>query len=92
MRASFALCSVRKIALVAIASRDPQRTHSSSRRVDPRVVCRVHRSAIVKLARIRGLESSESGEYDVVLHDATRIAVSRRYRKALKARLDARAL
>jgi len=50
--------------------------------------CRVHRSAIVNLHRVRGVEPSEHGEYDVILSDGTRLPSSRRYRKELLARLD----
>jgi two-component system, LytTR family, response regulator len=49
--------------------------------------CRIHRSAIVRLDRVRGLELNESGEYDVLLDGGTRLRLSRRYRKQLQARL-----
>jgi two-component system, LytTR family, response regulator len=50
--------------------------------------CRIHRSAIVKLDRVRGLKLNENGEYDVLLRDGTRLRSSRRYRKQLQSRLD----
>ena len=49
--------------------------------------CRIHRSAIVNLERIRRLEASEEGGTDVVLVDGTRLPLSRRYRKQLQGRL-----
>ena len=52
--------------------------------LDPAVFCRVHRSTIVKLDRVRGLSLNESGEYDVLLNDGTRLRMSRRYRKQLQ--------
>lgn len=55
--------------------------------LDGGAFCRIHRSAIVKLARVRRLELNESGEYDVVLTNGTRLRLSRRYRKELQSRL-----
>lgn len=49
--------------------------------------CRIHRSAIVNLERVRQLEISEDGGTDVVLNCGTRLRLSRRYRKDLQARL-----
>ena len=49
--------------------------------------CRIHRSAIVNLERVRQLEISEDGGTDVVLNGGTRLRLSRRYRKDLHARL-----
>jgi len=49
--------------------------------------CRIHRSAIVNLQRVRQLEISEDGGTDVVLNSGTRLRLSRRYRKDLQARL-----
>ena len=54
------------------------------------VFCRIHRSAIVKLDRIRSLKLNEGGEYDVLLEDGTRLRLSRRYRKQLQSRLSSR--
>src|SRR5580698_2232240 len=58
--------------------------------LNPAVFCRIHRSTIVKLDRIRGLELDENGEYDVWLDDGTRRRLSRRYRKQLQSRLNLR--
>ena len=58
--------------------------------LDQSVFCRIHRSTIVKLDRIRGLKLNESGEYDVLLDNGTRLRLSRRYRKELQSRLNIR--
>lgn len=58
--------------------------------LNPAVFCRIHRSTIVKLDRIRGLELNENGEYDVWLDDGSRLRLSRRYRKQLQSRLNLR--
>ena len=50
---------------------------------------RIHRSAIVNLDRVSALEIREDGEYEVVLHDAKRLRMSRRYRKPILERLGA---
>ena len=52
------------------------------------VFCRIHRSSIVNLERVRGLEINQEGEYEVVLDRGTRLRLSRRYRKQLESRLD----
>ncbi|MGB7846713.1 MAG: response regulator [Candidatus Acidiferrum sp.] len=51
--------------------------------------CRIHRSAIVNLERVRRLEISEDGGTDVVLTNGARLRLSRRYRKELQGRLGA---
>src|SRR4030095_7143124 len=48
---------------------------------------RIHRSIIVNLERIGGLELRESGEYEVVLKSKVRLRMSRRYRKRVQERL-----
>lgn len=48
---------------------------------------RTHRSVIVNLDRIRGLELQSDGEYEIVLKSGARLRLSRRYRKALQDRL-----
>ncbi len=55
--------------------------------LDHRLFCRIHRSAIVKLDRVRALRLNESGEYDLLLKDGTRLRTSRRYRKHLQSLL-----
>jgi two-component system, LytTR family, response regulator len=56
--------------------------------LDQTIFCRIHRSIIVKLDRVRGLKLNENGEYDVLLLDGTKIRLSRRYRKQLQSRLN----
>ena len=58
--------------------------------LDQAVFCRIHRSTIVKLDRVRGMKLNESGEYDVLLEDGTKLRLSRRYRKQLQSRLSPR--
>jgi two-component system, LytTR family, response regulator len=58
--------------------------------LDPAAFCRIHRSAIVNLSRIRGLRLAEDGEYEVRLEDGTSLRLSQRYRKPLQARLGVR--
>lgn len=48
---------------------------------------RIHRSTIVNADRIQELHSSFGGEYVVLLHDKTRLTLSRGYRDGLQARL-----
>jgi two-component system LytT family response regulator len=51
---------------------------------------RVHRSTIVNLERVRALELQSSGEYEIVLDDARRLSISRRYRMRVHRRLQER--
>lgn len=48
---------------------------------------RIHRSTIVNIERVGGLELQTSGEYAVVLRSGTRLRLSRRYKKALQSRM-----
>ena len=48
---------------------------------------RIHRSTIVNVDRIQELHSSFGGEYVVLLHDKTRLTLSRGYREGLQAKL-----
>jgi two-component system LytT family response regulator len=50
---------------------------------------RIHRSIIVNLDRIHGLETQSDGEYEVVLKSKVRLRLSRRFRKRLRDRLGA---
>jgi two-component system LytT family response regulator len=59
--------------------------------LDPAVFCRVHRSSIVNLDRVRGLKVGQDGEYEVLLENGARVRLSRRYRKQLQARMGVRA-
>ena len=56
------------------------------RELDPSLFRRIHRSAIVRLDRVARLETSEAGEYELVLRDGTRLPVSRRHRRAVLGR------
>jgi two-component system LytT family response regulator len=51
--------------------------------------CRIHRSTIVNLARVRDLCRDVNGECEVVLCDETRLKVSRGYREKLQAAIHA---
>jgi two-component system, LytTR family, response regulator len=48
---------------------------------------RIHRSIVVNLERIRGLELQPGGEYEVVLKSKVRLRLSRRFRKRLRDRM-----
>lgn len=48
---------------------------------------RIHRSVIVNLRRIRGLELQIDGDYEVVLNTKARLRLSRRFRKRLLDRI-----
>jgi two-component system, LytTR family, response regulator len=58
--------------------------------LDPSDFCRIHRSTIVNLDRVRGLKLNADGDYDVLLHRGMRLRLSRRYRKQLQERLGLR--
>jgi two-component system, LytTR family, response regulator len=58
--------------------------------LDPNQFCRVHRSGIVNLDRVRGLKLHEDGEYEVLLETGARVRLSRRYRKELEDRMSVR--
>jgi two-component system LytT family response regulator len=56
-------------------------------RLDPHRFARVHRSAIVNLARVRELQPMFGGEYLVILSTGAKLALSRGYRDAFRERL-----
>ncbi len=56
-------------------------------RLDPARFFRVHRGAIVNLDRIKELQPWFKGEHVVILHDGTRLKLSRNRRPALETRL-----
>jgi two-component system, LytTR family, response regulator len=58
--------------------------------LDPALFCRIHRSTIVNLNRVRGLKLDEDGDYTVQLESGTTLRLSRRYRKQLQSRLGIR--
>jgi two-component system, LytTR family, response regulator len=55
--------------------------------LDSRQFVRVHRSTIVNVDRIEELRSSFNGEYVILLHDKTRLTLSRGYRDGLQTKL-----
>ncbi|HET9831545.1 MAG TPA: LytTR family DNA-binding domain-containing protein [Vicinamibacterales bacterium] len=57
------------------------------RELDPAMFCRIHRSAIVNLARVRELCVDANGEHEVVLTVGSRLRLSRSYREELQRRL-----
>jgi two-component system, LytTR family, response regulator len=57
------------------------------RDLDPRTFCRVHRSAIVNVARVRELRLDANGEYEIVLDSGTKVRLSRSYREHLQGKL-----
>jgi two-component system LytT family response regulator len=52
--------------------------------VDPKRFLRIHRSALVNVERIREMQPMFHGQYVVILHDGTRLTLSRRYRSKLQ--------
>jgi len=58
------------------------------RDLEPNHFCRIHRSTIVNLSRVRDLCLDASGEHEVVLRDDTRLKVSRGYREKLQTALQ----
>jgi len=82
------------------AARDYVRLHVGARRylvrmtmqgldakLDPKRFVRVHRSAIVQVDRIVGIEPYLQGDDLVILRDATRVRVGRTYRDSVRARV-----
>jgi two-component system, LytTR family, response regulator len=58
--------------------------------LDQSIFCRIHRSTIVNLSRVRGLRLDENGEYEVLLDNGSRLRLSRRYRAQLQSRMGMR--
>ena len=63
---------------------------SFEQRLDPAQFIRVHRSAIVRLDRIRELRAPEASRAVVVLRDGTQVPVSRRRREQVALRIRGR--
>ena len=57
--------------------------------LDPNVFCRIHRSTIVNLARVRALQFNGTGEYEVLLENGSTLPISRRYRRQLQSAVGA---
>jgi two-component system LytT family response regulator len=60
------------------------------RLLDPARLVRLHRSTLVNVDRVRELQPYSRGEYVVVLHDGTRLKLSRGCRAALEAAIAGR--
>ncbi len=56
-------------------------------RLDPEKFVRIHRSTIVQVDRIKGMQPAFHGDYIVILQDGTRLNLSRSYREKLQALL-----
>ncbi|MEY2880528.1 MAG: hypothetical protein RLZZ15_2908 [Verrucomicrobiota bacterium] len=52
-------------------------------RLDPKRFIRIHRSTIVNVDRLRKLSPSFAGEYAVILHDGTKLKLSRGYHERI---------
>jgi two-component system LytT family response regulator len=52
-------------------------------RLDPKRFIRIHRSTIVNFDRMRKLSPSFAGEYAVILHDGTKLKLSRGYHERI---------
>ena len=57
------------------------------RDLDPHIFCRIHRSTIVNLRRVRALQTDGVGEYEVILDSGQKLRLSRRFRKDLQTRM-----
>ena len=57
------------------------------RDLDAHIFCRIHRSTIVNLRRVRALQVDSAGEYEVLLETGQKLRLSRRFRKDLQSRL-----
>ena len=66
--------------------REPLR--SLAQRLDPSRFARVHRSAIVNLARVREIRMAPRGDHTHVLEDTTRLRLTRARRRELEALVE----
>jgi two-component system, LytTR family, response regulator len=57
------------------------------RELDARIFCRIHRSTIVNLRKVRKLQVDAAGEYEVILDGGQKLRLSRRFRKDLQSRM-----
>jgi two-component system LytT family response regulator len=60
------------------------------RELDAATFCRIHRSSIVNIERVRGMKLNPDGEYEVVLNSGVQLRLSRGYRKQTQSRLGVR--
>jgi two-component system, LytTR family, response regulator len=58
--------------------------------LDAEIFCRIHRSTIVNLERVRGLKLDEDGEYRVLIQNGIELRLSRRYRRQVQSRMGVR--
>jgi two-component system, LytTR family, response regulator len=56
-------------------------------RLDPALFARIHRSAIVRLDRVKSLSNRRNGDCDVMLADGSKLVMSRSYSDTVRARL-----
>jgi two-component system LytT family response regulator len=61
--------------------------HSLQARLDPARFARVHRSALVNLARVHGLQPLPSGDYLLTMRSGATVRLSRTYRDDVLRRL-----
>jgi two-component system LytT family response regulator len=59
------------------------------RDLDQKIFCRIHRSTIVNIGRVRELRLDANGEHEVVLEDGAVLRLSRSYREQLQKKLAA---
>jgi two-component system LytT family response regulator len=57
--------------------------------LESRAFCRIHRSTMVNLHRVSGIEAAATGEQEVLLESGARLKLSRSYSKELRTRLRA---
>ena len=68
-----------------------QTIKSLESQLDPAQFARSHRSAIVKLDRVRSLDPMAAGEYLLTLSTGAKVALSRGYRDSFRKQLEGRA-
>jgi two-component system, LytTR family, response regulator len=57
-------------------------------RLDARIFVRIHRSAVVRVGRIKTIVARRNGDADLVLKDGRKLLLSRTFRDDLRAKLD----
>jgi two-component system LytT family response regulator len=53
-------------------------------KLDPKKFIRIHRSSIVKIDQVKELRSTGDGDHVVILHDGSRLSLSRGYRERFR--------
>jgi two-component system LytT family response regulator len=64
-----------------------ERMSDLEQRLDPKAFVRIHRSAIVRMNRIRSLKPLDGGEYRLIMDDGRSMTLSRSYRDEVLTRL-----